>query len=259
MAYLQIFRALVHVQLKIVKKQLIDRYINLAVWAVSTIFVMSYIVQQFGMQQSFGLIQATGVLASVGLFDVYGGVVNFVSDCDGSRRINYFLSLPVPGSIFFLSMVVSFAIVASGMTLAVIPLCKVLVWNGLSLVAVSWWRLLVIIALSSIFYGIFSLLIASYVQAMSRVEHVWTRFIFPLWFFGGFQFSWVAMAHVFPIFGYVLLANPVMLATEGLRAAMLGQAGYLNWWACCGGLVVVIIAAWLLTLRRMRKFLDYVG
>ena len=93
---------------------------------------------------------------------------------------------------------------------------------------------------------------------MERIETVWTRFIFPLWFLGGFQFSWQIVYGISKPLSYVMLANPVTYVMEGLRAATLGQAGYIHFWICVGMLCAFSIATGTLAYRGLKKRLDFV-
>ncbi len=62
---------------------------------------------------------------------------------------------------------------------------------------------------------------------MSKIGSMWIRVVFPLWMLGGFQFTWEMMYAKSPVLAYILLLNPFLYTTEGMRGAILGQAGSL--------------------------------
>jgi len=76
--------------------------------------------------------------------------------------------------------------------------------------------------------------------------------------FGGYMYSWYAVYHVSPLIGYAHLINPVLYVMEGMRAAVLGQEGYLPFWFSFTALFAfTVVIAWD-ALRRLRKRLDCV-
>ena len=73
---------------------------------------------------------------------------------------------------------------------------------------------------------------ASFWQFASRAH-------FPIAFLGCYQFPWeMAYKAVWPL-AIIDLVNPFMYAVEGMRAAVLGQAGFLNYWLCVSMLVLL--------------------
>ena len=108
------------------------------------------------------------------------------------------------------------------------------------------------------FFGVFTVAVTAYVGALSKMENVWSRFIFPLWFMGGFQFSWASIHTLSPKLSYVFLCNPVLYVMEGMRAALLGQADCLPWAWCCIALLGFTTIGWWYAQYKMRRLLDFV-
>ena len=88
---------------------------------------------------------------------------------------------------------------------------------------------------------------------MGQLSNVWMRFVFPLYIFGGFQFTWYSMYAIAPWFAIVNLGNPFVYGIEGTRAALLGQTGYLNFWLCTVVLAVTGIILFGITLKRLKR------
>ncbi len=253
-----IFFKVLCTKLSIALKQFMRRSIDLYIWAFCTLLVTGYIFQAFGMKADFGPFQLGGAVATAGLFEIFGNTANMIMDIEGDRNILYYLTLPTSAATILLSMVCSFAIMGTLLSLVMVPLGKLLFWNSMDLTLISPLKLVIILALSNLFFAILSLAVTAYTKQMARIGSVWSRFLFPLWFLGGFQYSWFILHKTIPTLAYISLFNPVTYVMEGTRAAMLGQAGYLSWWGCCAALCAFIVLIWTYAYVAMKKHLDFV-
>jgi ABC-type polysaccharide/polyol phosphate export permease len=242
----------------IAHKQLFDKTINLYIWAFCTLIVMGYVMQQFGLTQSYGCFQLATVIGTVGLFEIYGNSFRYMIDLEGDRHISYLLTLPLSPAIVLWSFICSYTLIGIILTILMIPFGKLLLWNSFSLTSISWVKFGIIVVISNIFYGIFTMAVTALVGQMSKMENVWTRFIFPLWFMGGFQFSWMSIYNISQPLAYLFLINPVLFVMEGTRAALLGQEGCLPWELCCVVLCGFIVVGWVYGKSKMKRLLDFV-
>jgi ABC-type polysaccharide/polyol phosphate export permease len=76
--------------------------------------------------------------------------------------------------------------------------------------------------------------------------------------FGGSTFPLNAVQKVSPFIAKLLLLNPIIYAYEGLRASVLGQAGYLNIWFCFAMLWLTSLSLGFFALNRLKHRLDFV-
>ena len=131
-------------------------------------------------------------------------------------------------------------------------------WNQLDLAQINYFKLLLALIFQSVFGACFTIWASSVIGNMSQMGNVWSRFIFPMWFMGGFQFSWKAVYHVFPIVAWINLINPMIYITESVRGALLVQADYLNFWLCL--MIISLFSAIFLAMgmSNLKKKLDYV-
>ena len=58
--------------------------------------------------------------------------------------------------------------------------------------------------------------------------------------------------------GYLHLVNPLLYVMEGMRAATLGQEGYLPFWFSLAGLTIFTVGFAWDAIRRLQKRLDCV-
>ncbi len=256
--YFDIFCKLVCTHFYVARKELVNNIINFYIWAFCSLIVMGYIMQEFGLAADYGCFQLATVVGTVGLFQVYGNSFRCIVDFEGDRYIGYLLTLPVSPSVVWASMVCSYSLIGIILSMVMLPFGKLLLWNSFSFTTISWFKFAIILLLANIFYGVFTLTVTAHVGAMSKMENVWSRFIFPMWFLGGFQFSWASIYKLSPPLAYVLLCNPIMFIMEGTRAAVLGTSDCLPWEWCCLALAGFAIVGWLYAQYKMKRLLDLV-
>lgn len=256
--YFNVCKELIHSDLIIFKQTLFDKCINLTIWVVLTIVVMGYIMPFFGLSHDFGVFQFGGVLAAIGLFELYGSAVDLVADFEGDRVINYNLTLPIPSWLAIISKAVYYFIVYFTLSILMIPIGKLSLWNQLDLTQIFYFKFVLALIFQNIFYACFVLWASSIIANMTKLGDIWARFIFPMWFMGGFQFSWIALYQAIPIIAFVNLLNPMMFITEAVRAAMLGQSGYINFWLCLLAIAMFSALCLAVGMRNLQKRLDFV-
>lgn len=222
-----IFWQLIKTDLLLFKQNIKDKFINLVIWAGSTAIVSGYVLQAFGINESFGAFQMASIIISSIGFEVYGQLFSMVADIEGPRHINYHLTLPASNFVILLAKTTFFAI--NGMVLAVsmLPLAKLLLWNKFNLSAVNLPLFFLTLVVTNIFFGWFTLFLVSLVKNAGKIEDVIMRVMFPLWFFGCFQFSLKIAHSISPVLAGMCMISPYTFATEAIRYAMLNPADYI--------------------------------
>lgn len=236
-----------------------DKVINQSIWAFCSLFITGYVMQQFGLSSGFGIFQFAGVVATAGLFEIYPSVVSMVIDFASEQTIFYYLTLPTNAATVLCSMILGFAIQGMALALCMIPLGKLLFFNQLNLLAISWIKLLITLIIGNLFLSSLVPGITATVRHIGRIGNAWSRFIFPMWFLGGFQFSWMSIHAISKPLSYVLLLNPVTYIMEATRVSILGQEGFLNWYICIGALLIFCVFSFSYSYYQMKKLLDFVS
>ena len=244
--------------LLVFKKNLFDKFINLTIWVVLTVFVMGYIMPYFGLPDSFGVFQLGGILAAVALFELYGSITEFVADLQGDRVIDYHLTLPIPSWLAIVSKAIYYFIIYLALSIMMLPIGKLTLWNQLDLAQINYLKLFLALIFQSIFGACFTIWASTMIDNMSQMNNVWMRYIFPMWFMGGFQFSWKSVYHVLPIVAWINLINPMIYNTESVRVALLGQDDYLNFWLCIMAISLFSVIFMTIGMSNLKKKLDYV-
>lgn len=256
--FADIFFKLLMTKLLIARHQLSGKLLNISIWSFCTLFIFGRVMQSFGLAGNFGLFQLAGVIGTAGLFENYGNIASIIMDIAGERSIGYYLTLPTRPWVILLSTACSYATVGMILSIAMVFLGKLVLFSSVSLASIAWFKLLIILLLGNLFYGMLAIAIAGHVGEVSKIGNVWSRFIFPMWFFGGFQFSWEAMYKASVPCAYAVLANPILYIMEGVRIAVMGQEGNLPWAVCLSALTAATIICWFIAYNRMQKRLDFV-
>ena len=256
--FADIFCKLVRTRFFIARQELFGKTINLYIWVVCSLVVMGYIMQSFGLAANYGCFQLATIIGTVGLFEVYGNALRSIIDFEGDRHIGYYLTLPLSPTVVLLSMISFYLLMGILLSLLVLPFGALILFNSFNIANVAWIKFAIILVISNIFYGAFTVAVTAHVATISKMENIWHRFIFPLWFMGGFQFSWISIYKFSPQLAYALLCNPILFIMEGTRAALLGPQDCLPWGLCCVALCGFTVVCWLYAYGKMRRLLDFV-
>ncbi len=255
---LRVFVELLRTDLYILKGTVLDHMLNLLIWMSSMTLVNSYLMPSFGLSTTYSSFLLAGLCASAGLFGIFPSVAAMVSDFEGDQIIAYYLTLPIPSWMIFLRLILYYALNFSLLGILVLPVGQILIWNHFTIANIAVGKFAIIFALTHLFYGAFTLWIASRVRDMTKIGNVWMRFVYPLWFLGCFQFSWAVLAKIAPNAAWINFLNPITYIMEGMRAAVLGQEGYLNFWFCAGMLSIFVLLCGWRAIALLKKRLDFV-
>jgi ABC-2 type transport system permease protein len=243
---------------KIYKRTIGDKIINFTIWLVTIVGTTVYLLPAFGLKASYSSFFAASLVGTAGLFEVFPSVSRLIHDFEGNNIIANYLILPIPSWLVFIRSILFYAANAASLSIWVIPLTKLLLWQRFDLSHISIGKFLLIFCLGNLFYGSFVIWIASRVMGIEKIGTVYMRFVFPMWFLGGFQFSWLVLYNFSPAFAYLDLLNPMMYIMEGMRAAVLGQEGSLNFWLCAFMLTFFIALFGAHGILRLKKRLDFI-
>jgi len=257
-SYLNIFWQMLKIDLIVYAKGLRGQVVDTSIWTTGTVLVSAYVLPALGVKPIFGALMASAAIANSAIFSIWSAAAVQVSDFCGDKKINYYFTLPCPSWLIFVQQACSFAIKSIIIAMFMAPLCKILMWNKLSLAHFSLIKFLLIITALNLCAGFLVVFLVSMAKNMSSMESVWTRNLYPLWLVGGSQFSWDTLHKVTPVVGYLALFNPLLYMTEGIRGAILGQEGFISFWICIGVLCFYSMIFALCGILRLKKRLDFV-
>ena len=256
--YLSVFWQLVKTDLLIFKKTFVDDTIDIFIWLISVVGVVAYVFPKLGMSKNYGEFFAIGSIVSAALFQIWPATVSFINETTGNKSITYPLTLPLPSWMAIIKRAVSFWLKTMVITVMVLPVTKLMLWNRMDLSEFSFIRFVILFVTINAFAGLFTIFTTSLTDSIDTSGKVWMRIIFPLWFFGGTQFSWQTLYGISPKLAYLDLANPMLYAVEGIRAATQGQQGNLPFWICFMMLIIYGTFFGAIGVLRLKKRLDFV-
>lgn len=252
------FLEVIKAHLFIFKSRYVGDLIDTSIWVVVITLVTAYIFPQMGMSAGFGAFFLVGNITSAIFFDVYDNTATFWADLENDKEITYLFTLPMPAWMVFISKGVFYAIKSALVAIIVLPIGKLLLWNNFDLSNFSTFKFLLIYLLINLFNGFFCVLIPTLINGLDDLKVLWVRILFPIWFFGGSQYSLKTLESLSPIFAKISLFNPYLYAYEGIRAAVFGQKDYLSFWVCVIVLLTSTFFAGWLGIKRLKKRLDFI-
>jgi len=257
-SYLKVFWELLKTDFYVYRQSMVDWVINTIIWASCTIISFAYIFPIAGMTKDFAVFVAVGTVISCIYWDIWSTSYTFIADLEGERTIDYSLTLPLPNYLVLTKYIVSYAIKGGLPALITLPLAKLFLWNSMSFHNFSILKFTIIFLLSAIFMGSFSLFITSRISRMTQIENIGLRFLFPIWFFGGSNYSWKMIEGVAPTMAKINLINPLIYPMEGIRVAVLGQPGYINFFVCVLMTIFFTILFGFMGINKLKNRLDFV-
>ena len=255
---LQVLGHMLRADFLIFKPAYKNRLIDFGIYVSIMIVVMGYLMTSLGLRADFGIFMAATLVAVGPMFDVFPCAITLVSDIVGNKVISYDITLPIPSWLAVARIGLANALIGIAVSIFSLPFGLVFVWQQFNPANFSPFWFLVLLLSNAFFYGYFGLFVASFIKDIPSIRSVWMRVMFPLWMLGGFQFTWELLYAKSPMCAYAILLNPFLYTMEGVRAAVLGQAGSLPMWVCFIVPVGLTFLFGTIGVRRILKKLDAV-
>jgi ABC-type polysaccharide/polyol phosphate export permease len=258
-SYIKLFFQLLKTDLIIyIRKVYLGDVIDCAIWVGSILLISTYILPEMGMVHNYGSLIATGAIISVAFWDTWSITTKFISDLEGDQTFQYYLSMPMPSTAYFIKNIVYYSIRGGMQAIFVLPYSKLILMNKFDLTNFCFFKFFIVFVSANVFCATLALIFGSLVENINNIGQVGVRFLFPMWFFGGSQFPWQTLYNLSPKFAYACLLNPLIHAVEAMRTAILGPQGFLPFWNCIIILWFFIFVFGWLGIYRLKKRLDCV-
>ena len=222
--FIKIIFHIVHYNLLIFRKKITNESIKFAIWGSISTFVTGTLLGDT-LSTEFATFQFCGVISNVGLWVSFHEIVEFINSIENKKRLFYDLSVPLPSIYFFLAKIIFYIIRFSILTSIMMIVLKLILYNVISFQALSISKFIIISLITNLFYGSWIIFISSIIKKSRNLSNLFCRIQFPLWFMGGFQFSWITLYNANKILGIVDLLNPILYINEGFKDAILGIRG----------------------------------
>lgn len=249
------FGELIRKEIYLFSKEFLNRFIDTFIMLFAAVIVFAYFMSTNGLDKSYGAFFFIGSIASFGFYEVLWRSTLLAQDVIDKKIQNY-LVLPLKSSHVFVAIATSWSITIASQIIVLLPFGKLILLDNFNLANFSIGKFILIFIVLNVFYGFFALWLASLITDLRCMSWFGARVLTPLLMFSCYYYRWESAYALSPIFGYIQLINPIVYAIEGSRAAVFGQAGYINYWVCLCVLVAVIGGVGADAIRRLKKRTD---
>jgi ABC-2 type transport system permease protein len=225
-------------------------------------FVFAYVFPRIGFgiggsrggASSFGNVLLPGLMANTLMFQgIQSVALPLVQEFSFSKEIEDRVMAPVPTWAVAVSKIISGAIQSCFAAIIVVP--AVWIASGMA-ISPDWGHpalLVSLVVLGSLVGAALGLLMGTIVRPQS-INLLFALLILPLTLLGCVYYPWSAL-HTLRWLQIAVLFNPVVYMSEGLRASLAPQFGYISLWAVYGlllaGMAVMTVAGVCLFRRRV--------
>ena len=255
---LKTFWQIVFKEITVFRKVFVSKFIDLLIIVLTNIIVFAFLMPSFGLKSTYGAFIVIGLIPAVSLFDAIPRTTNMVMDITGNKKISYLLTLPIPSALAIAAIAVGWAANSAMFSILILPVAKILLYNKFSLSQFSFFKFIISFVSFQLMLGFFSLFLSSLIKDMKYISWIWARVVNPLFMLGGYFYTWKSIYSLNHIAGLANLANPIMIAAESIRGAVLGPEGYLPFWFTILALYIFMFIFASIGIIKIKKRLDCV-
>jgi ABC-2 type transport system permease protein len=189
------------------------------------VFVFAYVFPRIGQQVGaggdgdFATVLVPGLLAVAVIFQgIIAVALPLSNEFGGTKEIEDRIMAPVPVWVLAVEKVLFAAAQSVGAGLVVLPLVAVIPAGAVELTVTSVPLLVAVVAMSALLSGALGLALGTYVTPR-QIGLMFSVVVLPLTFLGAVYYPWAALEAV-PWLQWLVLLNPLVYVSEGLRAAL---------------------------------------
>jgi ABC-2 type transport system permease protein len=222
------------------------------------IFVFTYVFPKIGQgiggvrgAAEFSTLLVGGVLASAMIFQgVQAVALPLVQDFGYTREIEDRVLAPMPVWAVAAEKVASGAIQALISALIVFPLAFFIPATKVHL-SVHWFYLMTILPLSALMSAALGLTIGTRVEPR-QVPLIFSLLVIPMTFLGAVYYPWKSLSPL-PWLKVIVLINPLIYMSEGMRMALTNGVPHMAPWAIYGALIGFTVVFMRLGIEGFKK------
>lgn len=178
---ISVYFALLRRDFLVFRKEYPNKFFDTCFLLFTNIIVFAYFMPSMGIREGYGAFLLVGAIASYGFFDIVGKVSDLTGDIEGDRKITYTLCLPLSSNAVFCYIATYWAINSALLAFMLFPIGKLILYNEFDLSNVTIHRLIPMYITIHIFFGFFSLWIASVIKQLGALSaKVNTQQILPI-------------------------------------------------------------------------------
>jgi ABC-2 type transport system permease protein len=245
------FGALMLRDLTVLRKNLVEFVLRTVMQPLLFVFVFTYVFPQIGQgvggaqgQAEFASILVAGVIAIACIFQgIQAVALPLVQEFGYTREIEDRVMAPLPVWAVAVGKLLAGAVQGLIAAAIVFPLAH---WIPITPVhlQIVWVRLLTVLPLASVLGAALGLAIGTRADPR-RVPLIFGVVVIPITFLGATYYPWAAL-HSLPWLQTIVLLNPLVYMSEGMRVSLTPWVQHMSLWGIYGGLIVftILLGAW---------------
>ena len=166
--------------------------------------------------------------------------LDLLFDFDADRFVEYQISV-LDSRLVILERILFSSLFSFFLMLPFYPVAKLILANHFYTAHTHWLYTFLILYLGSFCISAYQAFIVCFLKKSSEFDNIWPRFNQVLISLGGFWIPRAIISKFSPLLGYVVLLNPYLYITEGLRQAILGGDQFMPLYVCIGMLSYAIL------------------
>lgn len=241
--YGRVFVGLLARDLRVLRRDFIPFVIRTGMNPLLFVFVFTYVFPKIGQGfssshgASFGTVLLPGLISVSIMFQGIAAVAMPLSvEFGATGEIYDRVMSPLPVAGVAIEKIVFSAVQSAIAALIVFPLVVLIPSTPVHVAVSNWPMLAVMVALASLTSGAMGLVIGTAIQPQ-QIGLIFGIVVIPVTFLGCVYYPWFFL-HNIPWLQYLVLINPIVYMSEGLRAALTPDIPHMPMWAVLGALVI---------------------
>lgn len=245
--------------LRVLSRELVPFATRVLMQPLLFLFVFTYLFPRMGAgagimvgRGSFATVLLPGLMAVAIMFTGIAAVALPLSTEFGvTREIDDRVMCPLPVAAVAVEKVCFSALQSIFAALLVLPLAYYVPSTPVAMHVGNWPLFIAVMILASLVAGALGLTIGASVQPR-QIGLVFSIVVIPITFLGCVYYPWALLSHVRWL-QIVVLANPIVYMSEGLRTALTPGVPHMSAWAVLLGLTMSLLALGAIGLRSFLR------
>lgn len=226
-----------------------------AAFGISFIYLQADIF--FSMSgETFGSMLFVGNIVIPLMVMSYKITFDLVFDMEKNRFIDYQISLMDP-RLIMVQRILFATWYTFFISLLFFPVSKIVLGGDFITCHASWLRVCTILFLGSLSTVAYHQCFAAFLR-MDQIGMFWVRINYVLMVLGGTFVPTMAIKQSSQLLGYLILCNPLLYVTEGIRGALLMTNDFISFQVCCAMLIFFSATAIIMTWHIFKKRVDHI-
>jgi ABC-2 type transport system permease protein len=249
----RVFAALLARDVRVARRELVAFLLRTTLQPIMFVTVFGYLLPKMGfMSSGYTAALLPGVLAvSLAMAAVQAVALPMVVDFAATREIEDRLLAPIPTWLVAVEKMVSGVLQGLVSALFVLPLARLIMGPIPGLTWAHAGEVAAVAVLAAAAFSAMGLVLGTAVQPQ-HVGMMFSLIVAPMIFFGCTYYPWRGLDAV-PVVKYAVLINPLVYASEGLRAALTPGVPHMKLWVVMVMLVLLTAGFGGLGLRAFDK------